>query len=203
MAIHLGSNGCHRGENTVKKGTLHISFTSQKSTVFHVSFTIMYNYLAMQSLIGEWVCVKTLLKHKGLITIVSRAVRCPQFTSLSLCYKCWGCSIWLLSAVLLLSFLLAPAEIKGFLHRAHVHVGMPWHMFESEHNMCGFTFECVCVRHEVIWVFNCLFVCALLWGFVDAWQHMFLLWVCVCVYVFIGLSVCASVRLCVCKFTCI
>lgn len=41
---------------------------------------------------------------------------------------------------------LSPAEIKGFLHCAHVHIGMPWHMFESEHNMCEFTFECVCAR---------------------------------------------------------
>lgn len=37
--------------------------------------------------------------------------------------------------VLLLFVPLAPAEIKGFWHRARVHVGMPWHMFETERNM--------------------------------------------------------------------
>lgn len=47
----------------------------------------------------------------------------------------------------------------------------------------------LCVRHTVIWVFNCLFVCALLWGFVDAWQHMFLLWLCVCVCLLMAGSV--------------
>lgn len=48
---------------------------AKKSTVFYVSFTIMYNCLAMQSLIDEWVCVKTLLKHKGVITVASRAAQ--------------------------------------------------------------------------------------------------------------------------------
>lgn len=66
----------------------------------------------------------------------------------------------------------------------------------------------VCVRWAVIWLFNCVFVCVQLWGFVDAWQHMFLLWACVCKYVKRKcirfhqgerLRVC----LCVCRFACI
>lgn len=34
----------------------------------------------------------------------------------------------------------------------------------------------VCVPWAVIWLFNCIFMCVLLWGFVDALQHMVLLW---------------------------
>lgn len=57
----------------------------------------------------------------------------------------------------------------------------------------------VCVCHAVIWVFNCLVVCALLWGFVDAWQHMLLLWVCVlCFYSCECLCFYQSLCVCVC-----
>lgn len=83
---------------------------------------------------------KTLLTHKG------STMPCPQFPSLSLCVTSDDgvqCDSPQLSCSSLP--LLAPAEIKGFLHRAHVHIGMPWHMFESKHNMCDFAFECACV----------------------------------------------------------
>lgn len=62
-------------EILLKKAHCIFLSTDKKSTVLHVSFTIMYNCLAMQSLIGEWVCVKTQLNHKGLITIASCAVQ--------------------------------------------------------------------------------------------------------------------------------
>lgn len=114
---------------------------------------------------------------------------------LSVCYTLWGCSVWLLSVALLLS---APAEIKAF---CTVHIGMPWHMSESEHNMYGLLLS-LCVRHAVIGVFNWLFICALLWGFVDAWQHMFLLWVCASKYLRCECH-CASIRVCLWKLTCI
>lgn len=97
-------------------------------------------------------------------------MRCPQFTSLSLRYKWWGCSVWLLSAVLLLSPACSCRD-KGLsalcscAYRHALAYVWKWAQYVWVYILVR---VCVCVCRAVIWVFNCLFVCALLWGFVDA-----------------------------------
>lgn len=73
---------------------------------------------------------KTLLRFYNLETLTSHVVQHYKLPSLF-------ASSFVFHAVLSCFPLFphTPAEIKGFWHCAHVHIGMPWHMFESERNM--------------------------------------------------------------------
>lgn len=104
-------------------------------------------------------------------------MHCPK--SLSLCYKCWGCSIWLLSlARLSPSCSRRDKGLSTLCSHAHRHaLAYVWKCVQYV-----WVYIWVYVCHAVICAFNCLFQSVLLWGFVVALQHMFPLWVCVSIY---------------------
>lgn len=144
LAIHLVSNGCHRGADTVffkKKSMLRISVTSQKSSVFHVSFNNTCNYLALQSLIGGWKNPAHTQRQYNALSPIS--------ISFSLCYQWWRCSVRLPSAVLLLSPPACSCRDKGLsapCSCAHRHaLAYVWKQAQYVW-LCIRVRVCVCVR---------------------------------------------------------